>query len=204
MASHNSYSIPILNDLHELYPDILYRPSQFQTSNDIIQYILDRGVQRRFRQESERYQSRYQQTYVNNNPPPPLPPRRSPLVESYNVLPDYMLREHLYPSHVIPRQYSIEQALSYLIGQNILDDRPSSDRPSSDRPTEEHLRTHTTVSPIVDENNTSCSICQDELTNNQMARILHHCGHIFHKSCIDTWFESHVTCPTCRHDIRIV
>jgi E3 ubiquitin-protein ligase ATL6/9/15/31/42/55 len=33
-------------------------------------------------------------------------------------------------------------------------------------------------------------------------RILNYCTHSFHNTCIDTWFATHVTCPTCRHDIR--
>ena len=193
MASHDSYSIPILNELHELYPDILYRPSQFQTSNDVIQYILDRGVRRRFRQESVRYQAQYQNTYVSNNLP-----RHSPLVERYNI--ELYNEIPSIPSAIpiISNPSSIEQLLSYFLRENIADDVPA-----NDRPTDEHLRLHTTVSTIVDENNTTCAICQDVLSNGQMARSLHHCRHIFHQSCVDTWFESHVTCPTCRHDIRL-
>lgn len=190
MASHDSYSIPILNELHALYPDILYRPSQFQTSNDVIQYILDRGVRRRFRQESGRYQARYQESYISNNLP-----RHSPFIEEYNV--------ELYSEvPVISNPSSIEQLLSYFLREN-RSDEPVNERPANERPTEEHLRTHTIVLPIVDENNTTCAICQDTLNNGQMARQLHHCHHLFHQSCIDTWFESHVTCPTCRHDIRL-
>lgn len=27
------------------------------------------------------------------------------------------------------------------------------------------------------------------------------CNHIFHKSCLRSWFQKHQTCPTCRLDI---
>lgn len=52
------------------------------------------------------------------------------------------------------------------------------------------------------EENTLCSICQDAMHTNEMARRLNTCGHTFHIRCIDTWFEQNVHCPICRHDIR--
>jgi hypothetical protein len=51
---------------------------------------------------------------------------------------------------------------------------------------------------------TPCSICQDTIAINQMARKLNFCGHMFHISCIDEWFARNVHCPVCRHDIRDV
>jgi hypothetical protein len=47
-----------------------------------------------------------------------------------------------------------------------------------------------------------CAICQDVMENSQSIRRINRCQHAFHRSCIDTWFESGVTCPICRIDIR--
>lgn len=47
-----------------------------------------------------------------------------------------------------------------------------------------------------------CSICQDQYTEGQAIRSITHCTHMFHKSCIDQWFEQNVHCPVCRYDIR--
>jgi hypothetical protein len=33
-------------------------------------------------------------------------------------------------------------------------------------------------------------------------RILNSCQHVYHRGCIDTWFERSVFCPSCRHDVR--
>jgi len=33
-------------------------------------------------------------------------------------------------------------------------------------------------------------------------RRLKNCAHMFHRPCIDRWFEGHVHCPVCRADIR--
>ena len=48
----------------------------------------------------------------------------------------------------------------------------------------------------------SCAICliDYELEKDDDIRILP-CQHFFHKDCIDTWLQSHVSCPTCRFHI---
>ena len=45
-----------------------------------------------------------------------------------------------------------------------------------------------------------CSICQDDISSDGVR--LHVCHHVFHRSCIQTWFGASVRCPVCRRDIR--
>jgi len=55
-----------------------------------------------------------------------------------------------------------------------------------------------------------CAVCQDHDSPRDSSgavasngwRKLRTCNHMFHKNCIDRWFESHVHCPVCRADIR--
>jgi hypothetical protein len=47
-----------------------------------------------------------------------------------------------------------------------------------------------------------CAVCQDSITPSQDCRKIRHCGHSFHKDCIDPWFRQNVACPVCRFDIR--
>lgn len=42
-----------------------------------------------------------------------------------------------------------------------------------------------------------CSICLDDIKRLQLYRKLD-CSHVFHKTCIDTWFERKLSCPLCR------
>lgn len=56
-----------------------------------------------------------------------------------------------------------------------------------------------------------CSICQDELEtrdHNRKLRELHPCGHIFHESCIDLWFNReggrNKICPDCRGVVKSI
>jgi hypothetical protein len=45
-----------------------------------------------------------------------------------------------------------------------------------------------------------CTICQDEMEENEYYRKLCHCGHCFHKKCVDEWFykSASYVCPLCR------
>lgn len=45
---------------------------------------------------------------------------------------------------------------------------------------------------------TECSVCLGEFEDDEKLRLLPKCSHAFHISCIDTWLQSHATCPLCR------
>uniref|UniRef100_A0A6G1S661 RING-type E3 ubiquitin transferase n=1 Tax=Aceria tosichella TaxID=561515 RepID=A0A6G1S661_9ACAR len=45
-----------------------------------------------------------------------------------------------------------------------------------------------------------CIICREEMTGNGSSKKLP-CNHIFHVSCLRSWFQRQQTCPTCRMDI---
>lgn len=77
-------------------------------------------------------------------------------------------------------------------------------QPVAVRPTVEQIAANSTIGNLVSEEEHSCAICQDTLNPDQEGRKLNICGHWFHRTCIDTWFERDVHCPVCRHDIREV
>lgn len=70
------------------------------------------------------------------------------------------------------------------------------------RPTEQQLAENTCIYRSEIHLNDNCSICQDPMEAGQEIRTIFACGHCFHRDCIDKWFEGHVQCPTCRHDVR--
>lgn len=68
------------------------------------------------------------------------------------------------------------------------------------RPTEEQIAGATLLgNPDSDHD---CAVCQDIISSEQQGRKINHCGHWFHKDCIDPWFQQNVQCPVCRYDIR--
>jgi hypothetical protein len=56
--------------------------------------------------------------------------------------------------------------------------------------------THSQATSVTED----CAICQEPMDTN--LRKINSCSHLFHRSCIETWFQSGVTCPICRIDIR--
>ena len=67
-------------------------------------------------------------------------------------------------------------------------------------PTIEQINNATRLSTSIDITDT-CAICYENMSHSDLRRITH-CNHIFHKRCIDRWFEVNAHCPICRHDIR--
>jgi hypothetical protein len=99
---------------------------------------------------------------------------------------------------------SSDTILSSLIGQ--IFEAPSLqnflDQTVTVHPTADQIHHHTTLTTAPRTMDDNCAICQDPIELGQQMRILNYCTHSFHTNCIDTWFTTHVTCPTCRHDIR--
>ena len=49
--------------------------------------------------------------------------------------------------------------------------------------------------------NTNCTICLDEFEDGDKLVELKECHHVFHKSCINTWFTQKQTCPNCQNEV---
>ncbi|XP_030456267.2 RING-H2 finger protein ATL56-like [Syzygium oleosum] len=49
---------------------------------------------------------------------------------------------------------------------------------------------------------TDCAVCLDEFSQGQWCRKLVGCGHVFHRSCVDTWLVKVAACPVCRSQVR--
>ena len=67
------------------------------------------------------------------------------------------------------------------------------------------LRNNTNINIYsnLETNYQSCSICREDFIGSDVVRKINSCNHIFHISCIDIWFESNITCPVCRKDLRV-
>lgn len=221
------YGVSLLDDLHNYFPAILYDPSRFRTVQGLLHYIQT-CARNRFDLFSFG-QRHFLNSSLEPESEPPAPssaPTPAPVPATAPVRPT------VHSTHIpragdthISAQIDFvqddlgldSQSLSLLNLFNILGNMPLSNSirsrgfatgsiPSSFlepvvvRPTSEQVESGSTRTfPGSD---SVCAICQDSIPENQMARRLTSCGHTFHISCIDTWFQRDVRCPTCRHDIR--
>ncbi|PWA76006.1 zinc finger, RING/FYVE/PHD-type [Artemisia annua] len=48
---------------------------------------------------------------------------------------------------------------------------------------------------------TECAICLGEYEDDEWVKSIPNCFHVFHELCIDTWFETHSSCPLCRSHV---
>ncbi|KAF3781099.1 RING-H2 finger protein [Nymphaea thermarum] len=46
-----------------------------------------------------------------------------------------------------------------------------------------------------------CAVCLNRFEPVEILRLLPKCKHAFHVECVDTWLESHSTCPLCRYRV---
>lgn len=53
-------------------------------------------------------------------------------------------------------------------------------------------------SPESSPRSSDCAVCLGEFEEGDWIKHLPNCSHVFHVSCIDTWFQTHSSCPLCR------
>ena len=114
---------------------------------------------------------------------PQEPRRQSPIRQpTANNLFSYLL----YPSSVRPHNASLFQDVVV-------------------RPTHEQIENASEsfeYDGIIELLNTQCPITMDEFQIGDRIRRIHYCRHSFHEESFLNWFQTHVRCPICRHDIR--
>jgi len=222
------YSISLLNDLHNYFPDLLYQSQRFQSVPDVLQYVISVANQNPYERARASYVTRATQV-TQSSPAAPVAPsatsstaRRVPNPSTDNSaaafyqlihgarLPETEMVFSSRPSRssssraFMGGDSSSDTILSSLIGQ--IFEAPSLqtflDQTVTVHPTAEQINQHTIATTAPRTMDDNCAICQDPIEQGQQMRILNYCTHLFHSNCIDTWFTTHVTCPTCRHDIR--
>ena len=221
----SNYHAPMLNDLHNYFPEILYNPVRFQTTQDLIQYIIQVANENPYLrgQAQYNYQRQHalsaQQSAPLSQPQPlqpqPLPaysPRAEPQERVYRAArisrfaadDDRSCFNILYAAPQGSSPLRQDGFISNLLGQ-ILYGMPPLENfldPVIVHPSAEQIEEATSVETALVTQDDNCAICQEEIGEEQEMRTIDHCHHTFHQHCIDIWFQRNVRCPTCRHDIR--
>jgi len=191
MSYRRHYDVPLLDDLHNYLPEILYgQPEQFGGAAPLVSY-----VQRQMQQRFDLF-SAGRRSFAPTPDPVMTPPRRThmagppPVYRAPVVELNYAGTQISYMDNLLG---AVLNQYMYPPAQNIMEPPPVQ------RPTAEQLAAGSSIVTIDAED--TCAICQDVVPAGSEARELR-CDHRFHPGCIDTWFQRSVLCPTCRHDIR--
>jgi hypothetical protein len=203
MSYTRLYDSPLLDDLHNYFPALLYAQERFQTVGQVLQYVQQQTHQR-FDLFSRGRREYTEQTRIVSTPPrqpeismvfeTPAFHYRNPLQENTQGTMGYVANDFLQAINLmgglfqtphLPRQ----QAMGAFMEPVVV------------CPTAEQIASGTAIE-IVDSEEEACAICQDQMPPGSSALVLNACDHRFHEGCIRTWLNGSVFCPVCRHDIR--
>lgn len=215
-----SYHIPLLRDLHDHFPDLLYRPERFRSVSDVLQYVIRVANQSPYRRGRQQFMSSFEEIPVRSPsfmpfPAPTMPsaplapsapvpsvpavpsaPSAVPSVLSHMV---FDIFSEGIPSSMDPQLIQFLGSLGSVF-QNIEAPIGASSASSSAAGLTTDIITRSThLETAQQTQEDQCAICQDHMTEGQSLRTILHCHHVFHQTCIDVWFQTHATCPTCRH-----
>ncbi len=212
----HSYGISLLDDLHNLFPEILYDPQRFQ-QNTLVQFMRERTAEL-FDVEFARNRAYYRlylqppSTRATTPPARPTPVTPPPIHRARYTVPLTSVPILTTTSIVGNGDQAMGDAMDLLstaiLGglQGALQTTDLQDllTPVPVVPSLEDISRATILSHVEPPADVVCSICQDHAppSGSHEWRILRSCTHRFHRPCIDTWFQRNVHCPVCRHDIR--
>lgn len=192
----NYYGIPIFNDLHNYFPEILYG-TRFQ-NDGLVQYIRQQ-VSNRFNLYSSA-QNNYRTNQTN------LFQQNQQLLQSQQIN-RINTNPILIQSYQEPAINSIVGLLQTMLSSNLSPSSQDEDHIIDDlqpvvvRPTQNQIENGSSIVELTSSHNI-CAICQENMQPSQTIRRLNQCRHMFHHTCIMNSFNTSPRCPNCRNDIR--
>jgi Ring finger domain len=198
------YASPLLNEIHTLFPALLYDAGRFSTVYSVLSYVQQ--------QMSQRYDiySNARRQWREANPrrpvvpqrrvavPPPFVPAAAPTVRVSSEVDPSLLPAII---SALPTAF-LSQALLGALSPGA--QTATFFDPVVVAPTSEQIARGSLLLIQPGQSDTPCAICQDTIQDGDTIRLLRACRHTFHRACVDVWFQRNVHCPVCRHDIRIV
>ena len=182
MPYEQIYELGLLDDLHNYFPRILYRPEEFHSVQDVLRY-LQTATQRQFN-----LFDRGRRLYENSNVSVPRNTHIRPEETNLTDFTDFTVFQTFLN---VPARLRRTTGINSLFQDVVV---------NASQDLIERASTQITLEEDLEDN---CPVCQDSMRQGELIRKLNACNHIFHMSCVDNWFlNDSVLCPTCRHDIR--
>jgi hypothetical protein len=203
MSSYQTvYGVGLLDDIHNYFPELLYNSASFTTVPQVLSYI-----QAQTRRRFNLFSYGREQFLATTPPvqrvvvPPVIVPPVSP-APAFTTMEPLNYDDLFTITNQSDRMPNMNLAILATLLQGIPRQHANNTfmEPVIVRPTAEQISAMTTLTTAVADG--TCAICQDEFSGASERRSLNFCHHTFHRGCIDTWFQTNVHCPVCRHDIR--
>lgn len=225
------YGIHLLDDIHNLFPEIMYDAGMFP-GNQLLAFLQMRTAElfpEEFSHSRAQYrlyqlERRRREVGIPQTPRRPQPMRvpQARRLRQQQPQPATVATAAATAAAIPFQTYTIpltqlftgteegdvgtgNNILNALLATVFLGNQGLTDllTPVAVAPTPQQLAAATIVSSLEPPADVTCAICQDHAQTDATGwRIIRHCGHRFHCSCIDEWFRQNVHCPVCRHDIR--
>lgn len=211
------YGIGLLDDLHNILPEVLYDTTVFQTSPLVrlvqarthelfdADYVRQKTQYRLFQEDWRRRRMTSRGTVFRFGggvaPAPPMPPVG--VQEPQGGQGSQEIPRTLYTIPLV--RPDLTSAILMALGTEALAAELDTENlsPVPVTPSQEVLQANSILTSIEPGPDVMCAICQShDAEGESQWRILRACQHEFHRRCIDRWFSQNVHCPVCRHDIR--
>ena len=212
------YHIQLLRDLHDHFPDLLYRPERFRSVSDVLQYVIRVANQSPYRRGRQQFMSSFEEIPVRSPsfmpfpaptmpsapaapaaPMAPAPPSAGSTSSVLSHMVFDIFSDTNVPSSMDPQLIQFLGSLGSVFQNMEAPIGASSASSGAVGLTTDIITRSTHLETALQTQEDQCAICQDHMTEGQSLRTILHCHHVFHQTCIDVWFQTHATCPTCRH-----
>lgn len=197
------YGSVLLDDIHNYFPELLYRSDRFRTLPQVFAYVhrqIDANFNlaargRRFYQESAvQMQPQGHSTYFV-----PTPMVVQPTMPNQSVRVDLDVE----PLTSLAELTAVLPLIQRLISPGITTQMRPRQEDVVVHASNEVIQRASTERTLEHDSEEFCAICQDEMHTGELVRRITVCNHEFHRSCIDNWLLNRsVRCPTCRFDVR--
>ncbi len=202
-AQQQPYRISIFNNIHNYFPALLYEHERFSTVTGLLSYIRDQ-----VRLHSDTFLNAQRDYLHRYGLQPQMPPVQPPVAPPHTpVIPIAPLNGANIRLGTTAADQQFLNSLLNIFSQPDLTLMTTGiinlPEPVVVSPSNEVLASASDLlTATADHSGVQCMVCLEHLQTGQELRKLRFCRHVFHRTCIDTWFERTVRCPICRHDVR--
>ena len=207
-AYEEIYNYGLLDDVHNLFPEILYDNAIFPDSpannNRLLswfRYRVSRLFPQTYRVARLNYiQSRSEDRAAEYDDWIHARERGAALTSLNTIIESHLLLSALDSLITLPRIRRVPPLTGvrvdeFQLGRSFFDSVPVNATTVEIEAASDVMNSATVAADTI------CAICQEHDGSSTWRR-LRNCDHYFHVECVDNWFNRNVHCPVCRADIR--